>query len=424
MNPVSFSRVTALGKKSLRCYPDSGIALGSRWLAFASLDGFSDDVIDEPYSTLEVAKDVGNRVASSIASGVLSISSMYMGSEEQVVVKPTDSQLEKEKMLANAVGNVAIYDVVEDKILYRFKCHKDPIAHLAFDQSGTLLCTASITGFAVNVIKLETKIKRENGRKTISLQGKLLYRLIRGQTTGTITRIQFTSDSKWVSVCTAKGTTHLFAINPDGKPVTTRTHTPIGEIASPSYIYDEYTFNPTPPALQHLYAKARIRVSAEDEILPNSFCCEFLPGKSRKILLMTPQGCLQQFQMQPSRTYNTDDEPELKLETIPEQEWELIRKSNASSVAADFTSAATLTNRTETQTSISDNNWASYSENQTFDNKYVEHKKMMITKRNLFHFQTYDEEGSEELLESVMMSHKQSFVFFLFFSLLPLCFVY
>ena len=409
MDAVRFRRCKIEGKASKNIYPDSGIALGARWLAFASLDGFSDAVIEDPYSTLEVAKDVGSRVASSIGSSVLYISS-YMGNEDQPAPKPSDDQLQLEQMLANACGNVAIYDVIEDKIVFRVRCHKDPIAHLEFDHSGTLLCTASVTGLFVNVIKLETNIRHENGQKITSITGKLLYRLHRGQTTGTITRIRFTSDSKWVSVSTAKGTTHLFAINPDGKPVTTRTHTPIGESASPSFIYDSSSDDISPNE-QHLYAKERIKVSPNGEFSPHSFCCEFIPGKSRKLLLVNPQGFLQLYQMQPSRTYNTDGEPELKLEIKPEQEWDILRKANMPSVAADFSSVAALTNRSEDFShGINDsnnNNWASYGEKQTFDIKYMEHKKRMISKRPTFHFQTYEEEGSENLLESVMMSNQE-----------------
>ena len=328
-----------------------------------------------------------------------------MGNEEQIQT-PTISP-EKQELLTKTAGNLAIYDLVEDKILIKIKCHKEPIGFIAFDKTETLLCTASISGLYVNVIKLHSTVKRKDGKKTIKLTAQLLYRLHRGQTTGKITDIRFTSDSKWVAVCTAKGTTHLFPINLDGKPVTTRTHTPLGE----KVINDSFNFDDTiTTQSQQIYAKSRLKFSSDFDFLPHSFCCEFIPGKSRKILLITPQGLLQQYQLEPKRVYDHDGNAELKLETIPELEWDINRKLNMQIVRADFNNLL----HDHHQNNQNDTNWASYSESQTCNFKLLEANKVMISKRILFHFQYYDDDPND-LSETQFPDYKESFVFCCFF---------
>ena len=384
----------------IQCYPGSDVALGTRWLAYATLE-ITDEGVDEPITTLEIAQGVGYRAAEMLKDSVVAISS-YKGSEEGAPpVNPEET--DKEKLLAQAAGTVAIYDVVDDRIVLRIKCHREAISHIAFDQSGTLLCVASVSGMSLNVIKLTSTVVQEHGKKRTQVTGVLLYRLIRSvYTAGNITQVSFTSDSKWVAVCTAKGTTHLFPINPDGKPVTTRTHTPLGETASPSFTIDDDDV--ITPDTQQIYALNRIKFSAEGEAC--SFACDFVPGRSRKILLVNPRGSLVQYQLQPIRSVGADNKAVLKLETAPEQEWDINRKLNMLEVHGDFTSLEALTNSRSSPVVHSENHWASYCENKTFDTKFLEKKKVMITQRVLFHFQTYDEEGGEDLAESVIMHPK------------------
>ena len=45
-------------------------------------------------------------------------------------------------------------------------------------------------------------------------------------TTAVVQDVSFSSDSRWVSVSSARGTTHIFAIYPTGGPVSTFTHVP------------------------------------------------------------------------------------------------------------------------------------------------------------------------------------------------------
>merc|ERR1711997_603487 len=52
-----------------------------------------------------------------------------------------------------------------------------------------------------------------------------LYTLYRGDTPGSVQDIAFSPDSRWVTVSTLRGTTHIFPISPYGGPVGVRTHT-------------------------------------------------------------------------------------------------------------------------------------------------------------------------------------------------------
>ena len=52
-----------------------------------------------------------------------------------------------------------------------------------------------------------------------------LYTLYRGDTPGSVQDITFSPDSRWVSVSTLRGTTHIFPVCPYGGPVGVRTHT-------------------------------------------------------------------------------------------------------------------------------------------------------------------------------------------------------
>ena len=268
-----------------------------------------------------------------------------------------------------------------------------------------LLTTASVSGNSINIIRLEGKAHLEAGRKEGCVRGTNIYTLYRGHTSAVITGITFTSDSKWVAVSTAKGTTHLFAINPEGGDVNPRTHPPIGDhtpAAPPLKAQPLSVPNDIGPKV--LYALNRLRLSYEgnDSADFSLFKCFFTPGNSRRVLQLTPNGILVQYQLQPIRSQDANEVAVLSLGIIPEQEWDLNRKLNMPVILADFSSSAGLLRIPPSPCSLSENFWASFSETCTYDLKLLEQKKVLISQRVLFHFQTYDEEEGEDLAQSVL----------------------
>jgi len=398
LNPITLSIINVGTKNSIRCYPDGPVGLSSRWLAYATLDT-ADEMLDQPISTIDVAKDVGFKVASTIVNTYSLALSTYRGSEDTPATP--QSQKEKEKLLNEAAGTIAIYDIVEEKFIYKIKAHKEAISNLTFDPSGSLLSTASITGNSLNIIRFNSKIHWDNGQKRIFITGNHLYTLYRGHTNAVITNVEFSSDSKWVAVQTSKGTTHLFALNPEGGEVNTRTHPPLAEKTNEDFHKSYY--KEKKPETYILYALDRLYQS--DGILEGIFQCSFVPGISRKLLLSTPGGTLTQNQLQPVRSMDAENNAILTLNVSPEQEWDINRKLNTLEVKGDFTSIAKLTNQIESdksQTDYNRNQWASFGETRTFDTKRMEMKKLMITQRNLFHFQTYEEQHGVDMAESVL----------------------
>merc|ERR1712137_530921 len=411
MNPVTLSRMNVFGDQNrIICYPNSAMALGSRWLAFATVEE-SLDSIDEPISTIEVAKDVGFRVASTLMSTYDLAVSTYMGKNE-VEFSPPPSVKERKKALDDAAGTIAIYDLVSDRIVYRVKAHKEPVSYLCFNPSGTILSTASVSGNSVNIIRMKSTITLEAGRKESCVSGTSLYSLYRGHTNATITQVRFTSDSHWVAVRTSKGTTHLFPINPEGGEVNTRTHPPLGEVISAEAALKSQPLlassNVEEARVQYALNRLRLTNEGNESADYGSFQFAFLPGNSRKILQFNPSGTLTQFQLEPVRTYDGNNIPVLSLSVAPQQEWNLNRKLSSSRMRADFSSEEKLTRTIPSPANRSENFWASFSEICTYDLKLLERKKVLISQRVLFHFQSYDEEQGEDLAQSVMIYPKPS----------------
>ncbi|ORZ18750.1 hypothetical protein BCR42DRAFT_449894 [Absidia repens] len=93
-----------------------------------------------------------------------------------------------------------------------FKPHMHAIAILAFNPAGNLLMSVSMQGHTFHVFSLYSPDK---------LLGNAahLYNLSRGYTDAQVEDCQFSIDSTWCAVTTARGTTHMYTINPyGGKP--------------------------------------------------------------------------------------------------------------------------------------------------------------------------------------------------------------
>ncbi|KAI8334816.1 hypothetical protein BC941DRAFT_432220 [Chlamydoabsidia padenii] len=93
-----------------------------------------------------------------------------------------------------------------------FKPHMHPLAILAFNPAGNLLMSVSKQGHTFHVFSLYSP------DKNLGNAGHL-YNLSRGYTDAQVEDCQFSIDSTWCAVTTARGTSHMYTINPyGGKP--------------------------------------------------------------------------------------------------------------------------------------------------------------------------------------------------------------
>nr|XP_043608830.1 autophagy-related protein 18f [Erigeron canadensis] len=129
------------------------------------------------------------------------------------------------------VGMVIVRDVVSKSVIAQFKAHDSAIASLCFDPSGTLLVTASVHGHNFNVYRIMPD--PENSASYVHL-----YRLQRGFTNAVIQDISFSVDSRWITISSSRGTSHLFAISPSGGPVNIQTVEEFLTTNNQGYNYD------------------------------------------------------------------------------------------------------------------------------------------------------------------------------------------
>lgn len=106
-----------------------------------------------------------------------------------------------------------------DPIVAHFVAHKDPVVAMAFDFSGMLLFTADKKGHNFHIFRIYP-----HPISSSLAAVHHLYTLHRGDTTAKVQDIVFSLDSRYVSVLTTRGTTHLFAITPYGGEIGLRTH--------------------------------------------------------------------------------------------------------------------------------------------------------------------------------------------------------
>ncbi|KAG1669950.1 Breast carcinoma-amplified sequence 3 [Nymphon striatum] len=106
-------------------------------------------------------------------------------------------------------------------LVAHFVAHdQQPIAKMEFDDSGVLLLTACKLGHDFHLFRI---LPHPGGSSLGAVHH--LYTLHRGDTTSTVQDIAFSYDSRWVTVTTLRGTSHIFPITPYGGPVGVRTHT-------------------------------------------------------------------------------------------------------------------------------------------------------------------------------------------------------
>lgn len=135
--------------------------------------------------------------------------------------------------VGEAAGAVAVRDVVSREVIACFRAHESPLATLAFSPSGLLLATASVKGHNINVFALRPATGALSALDSVP-QGACshLYKLHRGVTDAHVASLAFDSRGMWLAACTARGTAHLFAMRPEGGPVGAETHAAPEQIGS------------------------------------------------------------------------------------------------------------------------------------------------------------------------------------------------
>ncbi|EGD80431.1 hypothetical protein PTSG_11076 [Salpingoeca rosetta] len=98
---------------------------------------------------------------------------------------------------SNEKGDLFVYDVENQRLLYNLEAHTSPVACVAFNNRGSLLATASEKGTKFRVFATATRAK--------------LYELRRGYATrARVLSMNFCPESKYLCVSSEKATVHVF----------------------------------------------------------------------------------------------------------------------------------------------------------------------------------------------------------------------
>jgi len=249
------------------CYPSPGVhtnplALQDRWLAY------SDRALCVARRSAggmegEMGQSVtawGINVGSKLASGVTKIcSNIFSGSPRS---NPNSIVSQGGQSIDGETGVVTILDTVElcnrdeergnenidisnskvEGVVAHFIAHTKGIVALQWDHSGSLLLTADKPGHSFHLFRI---VAHPLGSAFAAVHH--LYTLYRGDTPGSVQDIAFSPDSRWVTVSTLRGTTHIFPICPYGGSVGVRTHTSHRVVNKLSRFHRSAGLNENPP---------------------------------------------------------------------------------------------------------------------------------------------------------------------------------
>ena len=246
--------------------PFGALALTSRWVAFAAAEP------PPPTSTVQRAASAprgGNAVhVAAHYAKVAGSALLKMGDASiKAVLSPRHGDVQANDVQADAPtassdtatgthGTVLVRDLSSRSVVAHFRAHGSPLCSMA--ATGDLLMTASVHGTCAHVYAI-----RGGGVQQ-------LYRLQRGFSQALVQHMLFSRDAKWAAICTAKGTTHVFAICPGGGPVSADTHATMSSTAS---LCDVALLPGSPPAVSYmagqtaptetLHAVARVRAAGD-----------------------------------------------------------------------------------------------------------------------------------------------------------------
>ncbi|ETW01370.1 hypothetical protein H310_06920 [Aphanomyces invadans] len=258
------------------------MALGTRWLAYPSLHTEAATVATptkDDYSLTDIAQGV--------ASGLY-----YL------------SKVARRASADSDTGHIDVQDCVSQARIASFVAHASAITSLAFNPSGMLVISSSDKGQTLHVHRVQ--------------DNALLYRLHRGITHARIRHITTSMDSKWIAITTSRGTTHIYAIRPEGGAIGGHTHHAVDlnntthlSVAKAS-IADEnqakaFQVGASTRALtETLQPLARLRHSTEDGGLVS---CQW----DRQLLFVASCGTLKALSVQPRSTLVDVPKPWLVL---------------------------------------------------------------------------------------------------------------
>lgn len=221
-------------------YPCNPVALGTQWLAYStnSMDThnqsqggvYNDDGVSVKAKVLDTMEGLYRVVSNYLKGGhggelQTAAHNTHTPGQNNSVVTVLDIQRVYHKVPHEESGVVTVDLKKMDRdsgVMAHFLAYQEQdrrLVAMAFDPSGMLLLTACSEGRIFNLFKIlphpwhssETCVQH-------------LYKLRRGDTTGIVQSIAFSTDSRWAAVSTLRGTTHVFPVTPFGGPITKRTH--------------------------------------------------------------------------------------------------------------------------------------------------------------------------------------------------------
>ncbi|KAI8590372.1 hypothetical protein BDZ88DRAFT_415084 [Geranomyces variabilis] len=95
-----------------------------------------------------------------------------------------------------------------------WKPHTNPVSVACFDPSQTLALTASMQGTTFYLWEVPPTRRSPKHKNAPRTSVRCLYKLERGYTAATIESIAFSHDSRWIGATTARGTTHVYHVDP------------------------------------------------------------------------------------------------------------------------------------------------------------------------------------------------------------------
>ncbi|KAJ3657411.1 hypothetical protein Zmor_009216 [Zophobas morio] len=109
--------------------------------------------------------------------------------------------------------------IPQDAVIAHFVAHTEAIVCLSFDPSGMLLLTSDKRGHDFHVFRIQP---HPGGPALAAVHH--LYILHRGDTSAKVQDMCFSPDSRWITVSSLRGTTHVFPVTPYGGNISVRTH--------------------------------------------------------------------------------------------------------------------------------------------------------------------------------------------------------
>ncbi|XP_022914500.2 breast carcinoma-amplified sequence 3 homolog isoform X1 [Onthophagus taurus] len=219
------------------CYLSPGInpnpvALGTRWVAYAEnklipsrrssggndgegIQSYTATVLHAAKSLGRGLREFGETVANSLTGTTPYKPPPNIHSPSNVLQKGIITILDIEAEKSSQIDKT----VEPDAIVSHFTAHTEAIVSMCFDPSGMLLLTADKRGHDFHVFRINP---HPGGPSLAAVHH--LYILHRGDTTAKVQDMCFSADSRWATVSTLRGTTHVFPITPYGGPVGVRTH--------------------------------------------------------------------------------------------------------------------------------------------------------------------------------------------------------